>query len=80
MKVVVNGLPIHVVGTHVQANEGKVDGGPTRILQMQELRNWMSGMAIPKDEPIILAGDINTELGSEVGMWLCMVGMGGNTL
>jgi len=65
VKVVVNGLPIHVVGTHVQANEGKVDGGPTRILQMQELRNWMSGMAIPKDEPIILAGDINTELGSE---------------
>jgi len=65
IKVSVNGLPVHVVGTHVQADEGKVDGGPTRILQMQELRNWISAFSIPNDEPIILAGDINTRLGTQ---------------
>jgi len=65
VKVIVNGLLVHVVGTHTQADEGKIDGGPTRILQMQELRKWMGSFDIPKDEPIILAGDINTELGTK---------------
>jgi len=65
VKVIVNGLLVHVVGTHTQADEGKIYGGPTRILQMQELREWMGSFNIPKDEPIILAGDINTELGTK---------------
>jgi len=65
LKLLVNGLHVHVVGTHTQADEGKVDGGPTRILQMKHLLEWMRTFPIPDDEPIILAGDINTELGSE---------------
>jgi len=65
IKVSVNGLLVHVVGTHIQADEGKVDGGATRILQMEELRTWISHFSIPDDEPIILAGDINSKLGTE---------------
>jgi len=65
LKLSVNGLNVHVVGTHTQADEGDVDGGPTRILQMKHLLEWMGTFPIPADEPIILAGDINTELGSQ---------------
>jgi len=65
LKVNVDGLNVHVVGTHTQANEGDVDGGPTRLLQMKHLREWMESFAIPDDEPIILTGDINTERGSD---------------
>jgi len=65
LKLSINGLNVHVVGTHLQADEGDVDGGPTRVLQMQHLREWMRTFPIPKEEPIILAGDINTQLGTE---------------
>jgi len=65
VKVSVNGLMVHVVGTHAQADFVKKDGGATRVLQMRELRNWISSFEIPKDEPIILAGDINADLGTK---------------
>ena len=58
---------MHVVGTHLQADGGSFDGGSTRILQMQEIRQWIKSFRIPYEEPIIMAGDLNFDLGSEVG-------------
>jgi len=65
VKLLVNGMPVHVVGTHTQATEGLVDGSETRVKQMQEMRAWMKEFAIPKDEAVILAGDLNTEFQSD---------------
>lgn len=56
-----DGRKYHVVGTHLQADQGSFDGSGTRNLQMTELSQWISSFSIPKDEPIIYAGDMNVE-------------------
>lgn len=65
LRMNIKGLPVHVVGTHLQADEILVYGGATRLLQMKEILKWLETFSIPIDEPVILAGDINTELGSQ---------------
>lgn len=47
---------LHVFGTHLQASEAEHD---IRLLQLDEMRRFIDGFEIPKEEPIILGGDFN---------------------
>lgn len=56
----VDGRPVHVVGTHVQAEAALCsDSAATRARQFAELDGFLDGLAIPADEPIVIAGDLN---------------------
>ncbi|GGR47429.1 sphingomyelin phosphodiesterase [Nocardioides luteus] len=56
----VEGRPVHVVGTHVQAEAALcADASATRAKQFAELDGFLDGLAIPADEPIVIAGDLN---------------------
>ncbi|WP_328528338.1 sphingomyelin phosphodiesterase [Nocardioides sp. NBC_00368] len=57
----VDGRPVHVVGTHVQAEDPACfgSGAAVRAEQFAELDGFLDGLAIPADEPIVIAGDLN---------------------
>jgi len=50
------GKLIHVVGTHLQADEGSHD---IRMAQLDELRWWIDDFKISKQQAVIIAGDFN---------------------
>lgn len=56
-----DGRKYHVVGTHLQADQGSFDGTKTRNAQMTEISRWIDTLPIPKNEPLIFAGDMNVE-------------------
>jgi sphingomyelin phosphodiesterase len=60
-RIDVDGRPVHVVGTHVQAEDPACFGGgaDVRAEQFAELDGFLDGLAIPADEPIVIAGDLN---------------------
>ncbi|MFT4767613.1 MAG: phospholipase C [Glaciecola sp.] len=47
---------LHVFGTHLQASAAEHD---IRLLQLDEMRRFIDGFGIPKEEPIVLGGDFN---------------------
>ncbi|XP_033637115.1 sphingomyelinase C-like [Asterias rubens] len=51
----------NIFGTHMQATE-KPDSPGVRVLQAQEMHNFMEQMKIPADEPVLYAGDLNGDL------------------
>ncbi|SDK24538.1 sphingomyelin phosphodiesterase [Nocardioides sp. YR527] len=57
----VDGRPVHVVGTHVQAEDPACFGGgaSVRAEQFAELDGFLDGLAIPAEEPIVITGDLN---------------------
>lgn len=57
----VDGRPVHVVGTHVQAEDPACfgRGADVRAEQFAELDGFLDGLAIPADEPIVITGDLN---------------------
>lgn len=56
----VDGHPMHVVGTHAQAEAALCsDAAATRKRQFTELDGFLDGLRIPADEPIVIAGDLN---------------------
>ncbi|WP_030987607.1 sphingomyelin phosphodiesterase [Streptomyces sp. NRRL S-1813] len=60
----VNGAPVHVLGTHLQANDDGCDDGEaarTRTSQLKEMRHFVDGLKIPAGEPVIFAGDMNID-------------------
>ncbi|XP_070553297.1 uncharacterized protein [Ptychodera flava] len=62
----------HVLGTHLQAGfreMAKYKGDEIRALQAQEMFELMKEQNIPADEPVIYAGDLNTNLYGTHGRW-----------
>lgn len=59
-RILKNNNIINIIGTHLQAwNSDKCV--QTRLLQAQELNKFVSNLRIPRDEPIIVAGDFNVD-------------------
>ncbi|MFT5880511.1 MAG: endonuclease/exonuclease/phosphatase family metal-dependent hydrolase [Moritella sp.] len=58
MKINKQGKPYHIFATHPQAFDD-VESREGRLLQLQEMRDFIKGMNIPADEAVILAGDFN---------------------
>ena len=60
----VNGSPVHVIGTHTQADDSLCSSGEAaeiRAGQLREMRNFVDGLHIPADEPVMYAGDFNID-------------------
>ncbi|MFG2603109.1 sphingomyelin phosphodiesterase [Streptomyces sp. NPDC048514] len=58
----VNGSPVHVIGTHTQADDSLCSTGEAakiRAGQLREMRNFVDGLHIPASEPVVYAGDFN---------------------
>lgn len=49
---------LHVFGTHMQAGDGD-DAREARREQLRELAAFVASRAIPGDEPVVVAGDLN---------------------
>ncbi len=50
------GSYFHVVGTHLQADEGSHD---IRMAQLREMMAWISPLSIPEKDVLVFAGDFN---------------------
>lgn len=61
VEVTKNGKKYHIVGTHLQADQGSYNGSSVRLKQLKEIKNWVDGMHIPVSEPLIYAGDMNVQ-------------------
>jgi sphingomyelin phosphodiesterase len=56
------GARVHVVGTHLQANDSGCDTGEARqerAAQMNAITSYLAQRAIPASDPVIIAGDFN---------------------
>lgn len=65
--------PLHVIGTHQQADDGSCSVSPAsvRASQRAELRKFLDAQRIPATEPLYVAGDMNViEAGSEYAAML----------
>ncbi|KOV85336.1 sphingomyelin phosphodiesterase [Nocardia sp. NRRL S-836] len=53
--------PLHVVGTHMQAEDSACTSAPGgyRARQRAEIRAFLAGRNIPATEPVYIAGDLN---------------------
>jgi sphingomyelin phosphodiesterase len=62
----VDGTPVHVVGTHVQADDSLCFGhaAAVRAEQFGEIDAFLDGLAIPADEQVIVTGDLNVDKAS----------------
>ncbi len=61
-KLSVNGSAVHVLGTHLQADDSLCSDGEAagiRTSQLKEMRSFVDRLAIPADEPVLFAGDLN---------------------
>ncbi|MCO1580982.1 sphingomyelin phosphodiesterase [Crossiella sp. SN42] len=58
--------PVHVLGTHLQADDGGCNGKApeVRAAQLAELAAYIRERNIPASEPVIVAGDLNVVLGT----------------
>lgn len=54
----------HLFGTHVQSGR---DNGALRSEQFKIIENFIRSQAIPSDEPVIIAGDMNIDRYDEAG-------------
>jgi sphingomyelin phosphodiesterase len=59
--------PIHVIGTHTQAEDSSCTGAPAgyRTKQRAELRAFLTARNIPAAEPVYVAGDMNVVKASD---------------
>ncbi|WP_445250166.1 sphingomyelin phosphodiesterase [Microcoleus sp. OTE_8_concoct_300] len=56
----------HIVGTHMQADEGKKTYPDIREKQLQEIKGLVDSLTIPSNEPVIVGGDLNVPYTDEV--------------
>ncbi|WP_106792795.1 sphingomyelin phosphodiesterase [Aquimarina sp. Aq78] len=61
VEITKNGKKYHIVGTHLQADQGSYNGTSVRLKQLKEIRDWVNSLKIPISEPLIYAGDMNVE-------------------
>ncbi|EMY79418.1 sphingomyelin phosphodiesterase [Leptospira weilii serovar Ranarum str. ICFT] len=66
VKIDKNGNKIHLIGTHVQAEDSECSdsGVSVRANQFDEIRNFIDSKKIPNDEIVLIAGDLNAIKGS----------------
>ncbi|SUK04842.1 phospholipase C [Staphylococcus agnetis] len=67
IKVNKNGHPYHIIGTHLQADNSEstyTKDATVRASQMVEIRQFIQQKHIPKDEMIVIGGDMNVKKGS----------------
>ncbi|MFD5088694.1 endonuclease/exonuclease/phosphatase family protein [Kitasatospora sp. NPDC058406] len=60
----VDGRRVHVVGTHLQSDDSGCSAGQAKVSrrsQMHEINVFLTDRRIPADEPVIVAGDFNTD-------------------
>lgn len=58
----VKGTRVHVIGTHLQANDSGCDNGEARKVradQMRAVTSYLTQQKIPVSAPVIIAGDFN---------------------
>ncbi len=63
----VGGHPVHVLGTHLQADDslcGSGEAAEVRTAQLQEMRAFVDALAVPENEPVVFAGDLNVDRNS----------------
>ncbi|MCG3399237.1 sphingomyelin phosphodiesterase [Staphylococcus massiliensis] len=68
VEILKNNKPVHVIGTHMQSEDGACVKGKDKDIretQMAEIRNFIKEKEIPKDEPVIIGGDLNVNKGTE---------------
>ncbi|MGI5500477.1 sphingomyelin phosphodiesterase [Lentzea sp. CA-135723] len=55
------GGPVHVIGTHMQAEDSTCTSAPEgyRVKQRAEIRAFLTARNIPASEPVYVAGDMN---------------------
>ena len=61
-KIMKDDKPVHVVGTHMQAEDEKCKPATTendRTQQLKAMRDFVDNQKIPKDEMVVLGGDFN---------------------
>lgn len=53
--------PVHVIGTHMQAEDSSCTSAPSghRTSQRAEIRKFLTAQGIPATEPVYVAGDMN---------------------
>ena len=59
VKVNKHGYTYHIIGTHMQADHGNNIYPLTRTKQLEEIRELVDSLNIPKSEPVIVGGDFN---------------------
>lgn len=78
VKVLTPTGPLHVIGTHTQAQDSSCSATTpeaVRTNQRTELRNFMAEQKIPANEPLYVAGDMNTiESGPEYKTMIAELG------
>ncbi|XP_006818959.2 uncharacterized protein LOC102807973 [Saccoglossus kowalevskii] len=55
----------HVLGTHLQAGQRSNGGSEVRLAQVEQMHDLMLSQDIPQNEPVIYAGDYNTDMYTE---------------
>ncbi|EPG58456.1 sphingomyelin phosphodiesterase [Leptospira borgpetersenii] len=71
-----NGKKFHIIGTHVQAQDSGCAnlGVVSRVNQFNEIRDFIDSKKIPKNEMVLIAGDLNVIKGSrEYHQMLCIL-------
>lgn len=58
--------PYHIIGTHMQADHGNNIQPSIRNKQLEEIRELVEYLKIPKNEPIIVGGDFNIPYAEDV--------------
>ncbi|MEZ3182731.1 sphingomyelin phosphodiesterase [Streptomyces pimonensis] len=64
----VDGRPVHVVGTHLQADDALCGGGQAarvRASQLSEMRSFVDELRLPVEEPVLFVGDLNVDRHSD---------------
>jgi phospholipase C len=59
VKVNKQGHIYHIIGTHMQADQGNNLQPNVRNKQLKEIRYFIESLNLPKTEPVIVAGDFN---------------------
>ncbi|WP_167536318.1 sphingomyelin phosphodiesterase [Streptomyces ficellus] len=63
-KLTYPGSPVHVIGTHLQADDDGCDPGEAakvRKAQLAEMTNFVDSLKIPANERVVYAGDMNID-------------------
>lgn len=61
-KLQVGGQYYHVLGTHLQSEDsGCKDHAAVRQAQLREIADWLRARQLPKDEVVLIAGDMNVD-------------------
>lgn len=66
VKINKQGYIYHIIGTHMQADHGENIYSSVRNKQLEEIRNFIEYLDIPKNEPVIVGGDFNIPYAEDV--------------